>query len=94
MNTLCLGNYCNPECKGFDTIQGNLKSLYKKENVINGFHKKFSNNKEKEKEKEKMIKQGAESSCVDPEEFYKIIFPEIKPQKPWWPLFREKYIKK
>jgi len=89
MNVLCLGNYCNPDCKGFDYIQDNFSALYKKENTINDFHKNIS-----KKNIKKLKKKGIETTCVDPEEFYNVLLPEVKPQKSPWSSFSEKYIKK
>ena len=73
IDKLCLGNYCNPGCNGFDKIVSKMKYLYKKDDVFNDFHKKLS-----EKDIVKLKRLGANSTCVNPEDFYKLIFPELK----------------
>jgi len=88
MNMLCLGNYCNRGCKGFDTLQSNLKNLYKEENVRNDFHKNIS-----KRDLEKLQKQGVFSTCVNPEDFYNTIFPHVPPPPNVWEEFKEKYLK-
>ena len=60
MYTTCKKMYCNPQCDGFDFLGDLQQQKTFKNNISNGFLKKYSSNTINQ-----FKKRGALSTCVD-----------------------------
>jgi len=84
MRSLCLKNYCNSNCQGFDNLVGpKIRRLYMMHNSKRGYADRMPH-----KEKEELRKRGVLSTCVNPEDFYKLVFPK-KHRDNWSNFFYE-----